>query len=125
MPNTCSTSVAKLRRPDCREKTLDLLLQALGLLCEFTGRTENQFGGSSHLARCLRHAGNVLQNSLRALRGLLHAAGNFLGRSTLLLHRGGDRCGDLADLPDGGAECAKLPARCPGCVAGRLDLTGD
>src|SRR6266404_1550389 len=61
-------SVARLRRPDCREKTLDLLLQALGLLCELAGRTENHFGGSSHLARCLRHAGNVLHDPLRALR---------------------------------------------------------
>ena len=33
----------RLRRPDCRQKTLDLLLQALGLLCEFAGRTENEF----------------------------------------------------------------------------------
>ena len=36
-------TIARLRRPDRREKTLDLLLQALGLLCEFAGRTENQF----------------------------------------------------------------------------------
>jgi hypothetical protein len=36
----------RLRRPDCREKTLDLLLQALGLLCDFAGRTEKQFSGS-------------------------------------------------------------------------------
>jgi hypothetical protein len=33
--------VARLGPPDCCEKTLDLLLQALGLLCEFAGRTEN------------------------------------------------------------------------------------
>jgi hypothetical protein len=49
----------------------------LGLLCEFAGRTENQFGGSSHLARCLRYAGNVLHDPLR---GPLHAAGDFLRR---------------------------------------------
>lgn len=38
-----------LGRPDCREKAFDLSFQALGLLREFAGRTENQFGGSSHL----------------------------------------------------------------------------
>jgi hypothetical protein len=44
---TRSNSAARLRRPDCREKTLDLLLQALGQLCEFAGRTEHQFDGGS------------------------------------------------------------------------------
>jgi ABC-type oligopeptide transport system ATPase subunit len=33
-----------------REKTLDFLLQAFGLLSEFAGRAEHQFGGVSHLA---------------------------------------------------------------------------
>jgi len=36
-------TIARLRRPDRREKTLGLLLQALGLLCGFAGRTGNQF----------------------------------------------------------------------------------
>jgi hypothetical protein len=30
-----------------------------------SGQTENMFGGSSHLARCLRHAGNVLRARVR------------------------------------------------------------
>jgi hypothetical protein len=60
-----------------------------------------------------------LHDPLRALRGLLHAAGNFLGRSALLLHRGGDRRGDLVDLADGGADLANRPGRCPGGVADR------
>src|ERR1700757_2597564 len=34
-----------LGRPDCRKKAFDLLLQAIGLLRKFAGRTENQFGG--------------------------------------------------------------------------------
>ena len=71
--------VARLRRSSCPEKALDLLLQALGLFCEFAGRVENQFDGISHLARCPRHVGNVLHDALRALCGLLHVAGNFLG----------------------------------------------
>ena len=36
-------TIARLRRPDRREKTLDLLLRALGLLCGFAGRTGSQF----------------------------------------------------------------------------------
>ena len=44
---TCSNSAARLRRPDCREKALDLLFQALGLLCEFAGRTEHRLVGGS------------------------------------------------------------------------------
>ena len=39
-----------LRRPDCRQKTFDLLLQAFGLFSEFTRRTEDQFGSGSDLA---------------------------------------------------------------------------
>jgi hypothetical protein len=42
-PASICAAVAKLRRPDCCEKTLDLLLQALGLLCGFAGRTGNEF----------------------------------------------------------------------------------
>lgn len=36
--------------PNGREEALDLLLQALGLLCELAGRTENQLGGGADLA---------------------------------------------------------------------------
>jgi hypothetical protein len=61
----------ELGRLDCRQKTLDLLLQALRLFCEFAGRTEDQFGGSSHLARGLGHACNVLHDALSALCGLM------------------------------------------------------
>jgi hypothetical protein len=39
-----------LRRADCRQKTLNLLLQAVGLFSEFAGRTEDQFGSGSDLA---------------------------------------------------------------------------
>jgi len=76
------------------------LLQALGLLCELAGRTENHFGGMFPPGPTPASRRNVLHDPLRALRGLLHAAGISLVERTLLLHRGGDRCGDLVDLPD-------------------------
>src|ERR1700749_5081578 len=106
----------RLRRANRREKALDLLLQALGLLCEFASRPEDQLGGSPHLARRLRDTGNVLHDTLSALRSLLHASSNFLGCPTLLLHSGGDCCSDLIDLPDGGADIANRLGRCPGGI---------
>ena len=49
---------------------------------------------------------------MRALRGLLHVAGDFLGRRALLLDRGGDGRGDLRHPVDGAGDLVMAPTDC-------------
>ena len=66
--------MARLRSPNCPEKTLDLFLQALGLLCEFAGRVENQFSGISHfyrLAFVLRRFGDDRESRHALTTGIM------------------------------------------------------
>lgn len=50
------------------------------------------------------HAGDVVRDVLGALRCILRAAGDLLGRSALFLHGGGNRGGNFVDLADDAAD---------------------
>ena len=57
--------------------------------------------GFARLPGDVRHLDDVGRDLLRAGCGLLHIAGDFLGRHALLFDRGGDGRGDLVDVADG------------------------
>ena len=57
-------------------------------------------GGSTGISGSLLHTGNVRCDFTGAERGLLHVTRDLLGRRTLLLHRTGDRGGNLIHFID-------------------------
>jgi hypothetical protein len=66
------------------EELTDLELEALAVAGQRLCRQENLRGGRTGLAGAALHVGDVGGDLLGALRCLLHVAGNFLRRRTLL-----------------------------------------
>ena len=66
-----------------------------------TARPRGRAKKPSGLGGAALHVGDVGGDHLRAVRSLLHVAGNFLRRRALLFHGGRDRGGNLGKLADG------------------------
>ncbi len=71
-------------------------------------RREHLRGCRAGLGRAALHVGDVGGDLLGALRRLLHVAGDFLGRCTLLFHRGRDGRGDFRQPLDGAEEISLI-----------------
>ena len=86
--------------PNLDQELLDFAAQRLRLLGEIARRFQHLLGGLAGRARRLGNPGDVARNLLGPSRGLLNVAADFLGRGALLLNRGRDGRGDLADFAD-------------------------
>src|SRR5215213_9784555 len=82
----------------------DLALEPVALAGQRFCRAEHLGGGGTGLAGATLYVGDVGGNLLRAVCGLLHIAGDFLGRRALLLDRSCDGGGDLRHPSDGIAD---------------------
>src|SRR4051812_38315076 len=94
----------KLRRADLGEELRDLAAERLALRLQRLGGALDVVGRGSGCVRIGLHAVDVLGDVAGALRGELRAAGDLLGRRTLLLHGGGNGGCDLVDLADDAAD---------------------
>src|SRR5882724_9598503 len=86
------------------EELVDLDLETVAVTRQRLCGRENLGGGRAGLGGTALHVGDVGGDLLGAVGGLLHVAGDFLGRGPLLFHRGGNRRGDLGQLLDGAAD---------------------
>src|SRR6267378_4807007 len=72
------------------EELADFELEAVRVAGQGLRRREHLRRSRSGLAGAALHVGDVGGDLLGAVSGLLDVAGNFLGRRTLLFHRGGN-----------------------------------
>src|SRR5882724_9465564 len=93
-----------LRRADLAEEIRDLMAELLALRLQRLGRTLDVVGRGSRRIGVGLHADDVVGDVLGALRGVLRAARDLLGRGTLFLDGCGNRGRDLVDLADDAAD---------------------
>src|SRR5665647_2304848 len=86
------------------EELADLELETVAVAGKRLRRRQHLRRGRAGLAGAALHVGDVGRDLLRALRGLLHVAGNLLRRRALLFHRRCDGRGYLRELFDGAAD---------------------
>src|ERR1700688_4430326 len=68
----------------------DLELEAVAVAGQRLRRRQHLRGGHAGVAGAALHVGDIGRDLHGAFRGLLHVAGNLLGRCALLFHRGRD-----------------------------------
>ncbi|CAN0479528.1 unnamed protein product, partial [Phaeothamnion confervicola] len=93
-----------LRRAHRGQEFVDLDPELPAFLRQRLRRGQHLGRGGAGLACTLVNVGDVGGDLRRQPRGLLHVAGDFLGRGTLFLDRGGDGRGDFRDRADGLAD---------------------
>ena len=87
----------------CQELA-DLELQPAAFVGEGLRGREHLGGGRAGLGGAVLHLGDVRGDAMGPFGGLLHVAGDFLGRSPLLFDGRRNRCGYLREPPDGAGD---------------------
>src|SRR6202000_2881664 len=90
--------------PDIGEELADLELETVAVAGQRLGCRQHLGRSRSGLGSAALHVGDVGGHLLGTLGGLLHVAGDFLGRGALLFHRCCDGRGDLRQPLDGAAD---------------------